>query len=46
MSADRCDLLCVDAPRAEEAEEIRGGLLGVKAARGAAERALSLTRRG
>jgi hypothetical protein len=35
---ERYDLLCVDAPRAEE---IRDGLLGVEAARGAAERALS-----
>jgi DNA-binding transcriptional ArsR family regulator len=35
---ERCDLLCIDAPRAEE---IRDGLLGVEAARGAAERALS-----
>jgi DNA-binding transcriptional ArsR family regulator len=35
---ERCDLLCVDAPRAEG---IREGLLPVEAARGAAERALS-----
>src|SRR5215210_1719675 len=37
---ERCDLLCVDAPRAEE---IREGLLGVDAARGAAERARALS---
>ncbi len=37
---ERCDLLCVDAPRAEE---IREGLLGVEAARGAAERARALS---
>jgi DNA-binding transcriptional ArsR family regulator len=35
---ERCDLLCVDAPRAEA---IREGLLGGEAARDAAERALS-----
>ena len=40
MSEDRCDLLCVDAPRAEE---IRGALLGVGAARDAAERARALS---
>jgi ArsR family transcriptional regulator, lead/cadmium/zinc/bismuth-responsive transcriptional repressor len=34
----RCDLLCVDAPRAEE---IREGLPGVEVVRDAAERALS-----
>ena len=39
MSEDRCDLLCVDAPRAEE---IRGALLGVGATRDAAERARAL----
>ncbi len=33
---ERCDLLCVDAPRAEA---IREGLPGVEAARDAAERA-------
>lgn len=37
---DRCDLLCVDAPRAEA---IREGLLGVEAARDAAERARMLS---
>jgi DNA-binding transcriptional ArsR family regulator len=37
---ERCDLLCVDAPRAEA---IREGLLGVDAARGAAERARALS---
>jgi ArsR family transcriptional regulator, lead/cadmium/zinc/bismuth-responsive transcriptional repressor len=37
---ERCDLLCVDAPRAEA---IREGLLGVKAAEEAAERARSLS---
>jgi ArsR family transcriptional regulator, lead/cadmium/zinc/bismuth-responsive transcriptional repressor len=37
---ERCDLLCVDAPRAEE---IREGLLGVEAARGTAERARALS---
>src|SRR5215203_6125288 len=37
---ERCDLLCVDAPRAEA---IREGLLGVKAAQEAAERARSLS---
>ncbi|MDP8950458.1 MAG: metalloregulator ArsR/SmtB family transcription factor [Actinomycetota bacterium] len=40
MNADRCDLLCVDAPRAEE---IREGLPGVEVARGAAERARALS---
>ena len=39
MSEDRCDLLCVDAPRAEE---IREGLPGVEAGRDAAERARAL----
>ncbi len=33
---DRCDLLCIDAPRAEA---IREGLLGVETARDVAERA-------
>jgi ArsR family transcriptional regulator, lead/cadmium/zinc/bismuth-responsive transcriptional repressor len=37
---ERCDLLCVDAPRAEE---IREGLLGIEAARDAAERARALS---
>lgn len=36
MSEDRCDLLCLDAPRAEE---IRGKLLTEEAAYEAAERA-------
>ena len=36
MSEDRCDLICIDAPRAEA---IRGRLLGEEAALGAAERA-------
>jgi ArsR family transcriptional regulator, lead/cadmium/zinc/bismuth-responsive transcriptional repressor len=36
MNEDRCDLLCLDAPRAEA---IRGGLLGVEAAGEAAGRA-------
>ena len=36
MNDDRCDLLCLDAPRAEA---IRGRLLGVKAAEEAAGRA-------
>ena len=40
MSEECCDLLCVDAPRAEE---IREGLPGVEAARGAAERARALS---
>jgi ArsR family transcriptional regulator, lead/cadmium/zinc/bismuth-responsive transcriptional repressor len=38
MDNERCDLLCVDAPRAEA---IREGLLGVEDAQEAAERALS-----
>jgi DNA-binding transcriptional ArsR family regulator len=37
---ERCELLCVDAPRAEK---IREGLLGVEAAREAAERARALS---
>jgi DNA-binding transcriptional ArsR family regulator len=36
MNDERCDLLCIDAPRAEE---IRGRMLDVEAAREAAERA-------
>jgi ArsR family transcriptional regulator, lead/cadmium/zinc/bismuth-responsive transcriptional repressor len=36
MNGERCDLLCIDAPRAEE---IRGRMPGVEAAGGAAERA-------
>jgi DNA-binding transcriptional ArsR family regulator len=36
MNDERCDLLCIDAPRAEE---IRGRMLGVEAAGEAAERA-------
>lgn len=39
MADDRCDLLCLDAPRAEE---IRGRLLGDEAW-GAAERAKALS---
>ena len=35
MSDERCDLLCIDAPRAEE---IRGRMPGVEAAGDAAER--------
>jgi DNA-binding transcriptional ArsR family regulator len=40
MSEERCDLLCVDAPRAEE---IRARLPCAEAARGAAERARALS---
>ena len=40
MSEERCDLLCIDAPRAEA---IREELLGVEAARVAAERARALS---
>ena len=40
MNHDRCDLLCLDAPRAES---IRGALLGVDAAREAAERTRALS---
>ena len=40
MNNERCDLLCVDAPRAEA---IREGLLGVEDAREAAERARALS---
>jgi ArsR family transcriptional regulator, lead/cadmium/zinc/bismuth-responsive transcriptional repressor len=36
MNGERCDLLCIDAPRAEE---IRGRMLGVEAAGDAAQRA-------
>ena len=39
MSNDRCDLLCLDAPRAER---IREKLLDEETARGAAERARAL----
>lgn len=37
---DRCDLLCIDAPRAES---IRRALVGERDARGAAERARALS---
>ena len=40
MSDDRCDLLCLDAPRAES---IRGKLLNENLAQEAAERAKSLS---
>ena len=40
MNEERCDLLCIDAPRAEA---IREGLLGVEAAGAAAERARALS---
>jgi ArsR family transcriptional regulator, lead/cadmium/zinc/bismuth-responsive transcriptional repressor len=40
MHNERCDLLCVDAPRAEA---IRGGLLSIEAAQEAAERARALS---
>src|ERR671912_247866 len=40
MSDDRCDLLCLDAPRAES---IRGKLLNEDLAQKAAERAKSLS---
>jgi DNA-binding transcriptional ArsR family regulator len=40
MSQDRCDLICIDAPRAEA---IRGKLLGEEATRVAAERAKALS---
>ena len=36
MDGERCDLLCIDAPRAEE---IRGRMLGMEGTRAAAERA-------
>ena len=40
MSQDRCDLICIDAPRAET---IRTRLLGEEASRDAAERAKALS---
>jgi DNA-binding transcriptional ArsR family regulator len=40
VSQDRCDLICIDAPRAEA---IRGRLLNQEAARDAAERAKGLS---
>ena len=40
MSQELCDLICIDAPRAEA---IREGLLGDEAARDAAERAKALS---
>lgn len=40
MSDDRCDLLCLDAPRAED---IRGRLLDEEAAQERAERAKALS---
>ena len=40
MSDERCDLICIDAPRAEA---IRGKLLGNDAAQDAAERARALS---
>jgi DNA-binding transcriptional ArsR family regulator len=40
MTEDRCDLICIDAPRAEA---IRERLLGEEAALGAAERAKALS---
>jgi DNA-binding transcriptional ArsR family regulator len=40
VSQDRCDLICIDAPRAEA---IRGRLLGEDEARDAAERAKALS---
>lgn len=40
MNDDRCDLLCIDAPRAET---IRGRLLGEEHAQDAAERARALS---
>lgn len=40
MNDERCDLLCIDAPRAEA---IRQGLLEDEVARGAAERARALS---
>jgi DNA-binding transcriptional ArsR family regulator len=40
VSQDRCDLICIDAPRAEA---IRTKLLGEEVARGAAERAKALS---
>jgi ArsR family transcriptional regulator, lead/cadmium/zinc/bismuth-responsive transcriptional repressor len=40
VSQDRCDLICIDAPRAEV---IRGRLSSERATRGAAERAKALS---
>ena len=40
MAEERCDLICIDAPRAEA---IRGRLLSEEAARHAAERAKALS---
>lgn len=40
MAEDRCDLICIDAPRAED---IRGRLLGNGDARVAADRARALS---
>jgi ArsR family transcriptional regulator, lead/cadmium/zinc/bismuth-responsive transcriptional repressor len=40
MTEDRCDLICIDAPRAEA---LRAKLLGEEAARDAAERAKALS---
>jgi DNA-binding transcriptional ArsR family regulator len=40
MTNDRCDLICIDAPRAET---IRGKLLGGEVAQEAAERARALS---
>ena len=40
MSEDRCDLICIDAPRAEA---IRGRLLGDGIAQDAADRAKALS---
>jgi len=40
VSQDRCELICIDAPRAES---IRGRLLGEEATRDAAERAKALS---
>jgi hypothetical protein len=40
MSQDRCDLICIDAPRAET---IRGRLLNEEVVRDAAERAKGLS---
>src|SRR5919202_5502961 len=40
MNNERCDLLCVDAPRAEA---IREGLVGIEEAQEAAERARALS---
>ena len=40
MAADRCDLICIDAPKAET---IRGKLLAEEAAQKAADRARALS---